>query len=167
MPHRPFHRQCASTRSAGGLSQGSDALRDLLPLRPGPRRQGGVIALKAALRRPGLVTHLILSVTSGGLDLASLGAQDWRPAFNQANPSLPGWFSGQRENLTARLPGIQVPALLWGNADPISPVRVGQCLASLLPRAELHVFPDGDHGRASSFAHAVAPLIDRQLLTRA
>lgn len=127
---------------------------------------GGVIALKAALHKPGLVTHLVLSVTSGGLDVAGLGAQDWRPAFTQANPSLPGWFSSCREDLTARLPGIEIPALLlWGDADPISPVPVGQRLASLLPRAELHVFPGGDHDLASSFARKVAPLIDRHLLT--
>lgn len=127
---------------------------------------GGAIALKAALQKPGLVTHLVLSVTSGGLDVAGLGALDWRPAFMQANPSLPGWFSGYREDLTACLPGVQVPTLLlWGDADPISPVPVGQRLASLLPRAELHVFPGGDHDLASGFAREVAPLIDRHLLT--
>lgn len=126
---------------------------------------GGAIALKAALQKPGLVTHLVLSVTSGGLDVASLGAQDWRPAFTQANPSLPVWFSGYHEDLAARLPGIRVPTLLlWGDADPISPVAVGRRLASLLPRAELHVFPGGDHDLASSFAREVAPLIDRHLL---
>lgn len=126
---------------------------------------GGAIALKAALQKPGLVTHLVLSVTSGGLDVASLGAQDWRPAFTRANPSLPGWFSSYHEDLAAHLPGIEIPALLlWGDADPISPVPVGQRLASLLPRAELHVFPGGDHDLASSFAREVAPLIDRHLL---
>lgn len=126
---------------------------------------GGAIALKAALQKPGLVTHLVLSVTSGGLDVAGLGALDWRPAFTQANPSLPGWFSGYQEDLTAQLPGIEAPTLLlWGDADPISPVAVGQRLASLLPRAERHVFPGGDHDLASSFAREVAPLIDRHLL---
>jgi len=47
---------------------------------------GGVIALRAALQRPSLITHLVLTVTSAGINVADLGAQDWRPAFLQANP---------------------------------------------------------------------------------
>jgi pimeloyl-ACP methyl ester carboxylesterase len=39
---------------------------------------GGVIAIRAALERPALVRHLVLAVTSGGLDVSVLGAQDWR-----------------------------------------------------------------------------------------
>ncbi|WP_307719055.1 alpha/beta fold hydrolase [Massilia glaciei] len=53
--------------------------------------------------------------------------------------------------------------LLWGDADPISPVSVGRRLASLLPRADLHVIPGGDHGVCCTFANLVAPLIDRHL----
>lgn len=53
--------------------------------------------------------------------------------------------------------------LLWGDADPISPVKVGQRLAALLPRAELHVCPGGGHDVGYAFAGAIAPLIDRHL----
>jgi pimeloyl-ACP methyl ester carboxylesterase len=128
---------------------------------------GGLIALKAALLKPELVTHLVLSVTSGGLDVASLGAQDWRPAFQASNPSLPGWFADSREDLSARLPGLHIPTLLlWGDADPISPVTVGQRLAALLPRSGLRVFKGGDHDLASTRACEVAPLIDAHLLQR-
>jgi pimeloyl-ACP methyl ester carboxylesterase len=126
---------------------------------------GGVIALKAALQKPEWVTHLVLSVTSGGLDVARLGAEDWRPAFQKAHPSLPDWFLKNREDLTDQLPGIRMPALLlWGDADPISPVKVGQRLSELLPRAELKVFAGGEHDLAHIFAADVAPLIDRHLL---
>jgi pimeloyl-ACP methyl ester carboxylesterase len=126
---------------------------------------GGVIALKAALRKPEWVTHLVLSVTSGGVDVARLGAEDWRPAFQKANPSLPDWFLKDREDLTDQLPDIRMPALLlWGDADPISPVKVGQRLSELLPRAELRVFAGGEHDLAHIFAADVAPLIDRHLL---
>ena len=126
---------------------------------------GGAIALRAALEKPEFVTHLVLSVTSGGLDVKSLGAADWRPAFHANNPSLPRWFAEHHEDLSARLPEIRVPTLLlWGDADPISPVAVGQRLASLLPRAELHVFAGGDHDLAFTFAADLAPLIDAHLL---
>src|SRR6185369_17550956 len=35
---------------------------------------GGKIAILAALQKPAMVKHMVLSVTSGGLDVASLGA---------------------------------------------------------------------------------------------
>ena len=125
---------------------------------------GGVIAVLAALEKPQLVTHLVLTVTSGGIDMASLGAQDWRPSFFAANPSFPRWFSTLNEDLAEKLPSLDMPTLLlWGDADPISPIRVGQHLASLLPHAKLHIFPGGDHLLANTLADNVAPLIDEHL----
>lgn len=129
---------------------------------------GGVIAMRAALEKPGLVTHLILSVTSGGIDMRGLGAQDWRPSFHEANPLLPRWFSTCQEDLAPRLPRLRIPTLLlWGDADPISPVSVGQRLASLLPHAKLHIFSGGEHDLASAFAPDIAPLIDAHLIKAA
>jgi pimeloyl-ACP methyl ester carboxylesterase len=125
---------------------------------------GGVVAMLAALRKPELVTHLVLSVTSGGMDMAAFDAQDWRPATRAAHPGLPDWFSCYQEDLTPRLATLRIPTLLlWGDADPLSPVKVGQRLASVLPLAELHVIPGGDHDLACTFAGQVAPLIDRHL----
>jgi pimeloyl-ACP methyl ester carboxylesterase len=125
---------------------------------------GGVIAVLAALEKPELITHLVLAATSGGMDMASFGAHDWRPSFFEANPSLPRWFSSVDEDLTPELPTLNIPTLLlWGDADPISPVRVGQRLTSLLPHAELHIFPGGDHDLANTLAHDIAPLIDEHL----
>lgn len=57
--------------------------------------------------------------------------------------------------------------LLWGDADPISPVAVGQRLAALLPQAQLHVFAGGDHDLGHALAHEVAPLIDAHLASAA
>jgi poly(3-hydroxyoctanoate) depolymerase len=125
---------------------------------------GGVIAMRAALEKPELVTHLVLTVTSGGVDISDLGAQDWRESFLAANSSFPRWFTDYKENLTEQLKKIGIPVmLLWGDADPISPVAVGQRLASLLPRAELHVIQGGDHDLANTCAHAVSLLIDEYL----
>lgn len=125
---------------------------------------GGVIALRCALAKPELVTHLVLSVTSGGMNLEDLGAQDWRAAFQAANPTFPEWFSTYREDLTEKLPSIQTPTLLlWGDADPISPPEVGKRLAALLPHAELHVFHGGTHDLGYFLADKIIPLIDRHL----
>lgn len=125
---------------------------------------GGIIAMRATLEKPELVTHLVLTVTSGGVGISDLGAQDWRESFLTANPTFPRWFTDDKEDLTEQLKKIDIPVLLlWGDADPISPVAVGQRLASLLPRAELHVIGGGDHDLANTCCHAVAPLIDAYL----
>ena len=125
---------------------------------------GGVVAMLVALQRPELITHLVLSVTSGGMDLASFDGEDWRPSIRANHPDLPDWFTSYREDLTPRLSSLRIPTLLlWGDADPISPVKVGQRLASVLPHAELHVVPGGDHNVACDLACLVCPLIDRHL----
>ncbi len=127
---------------------------------------GGVIALRAALEKPELVTHLVLTATSGGINLSDLGAQDWRPAFRAANPTLPLWFSNYKVDLTELLSSIKAPTLLlWGDADPISPPLAGERLASLLPCAELHIIEGGTHDLANTLAYKVAPLIDKHLAT--
>lgn len=125
---------------------------------------GGVVAMLAALRKPELITHLVLSVTSGGMDLSEFDGEDWRPTTRAAHPGLPDWFTSYREDLTSSLRELSIPTLLlWGDADPISPVKVGERLASLLPQAELQVIPGGDHSLGCTRASLVAPLIDRHL----
>jgi poly(3-hydroxyoctanoate) depolymerase len=125
---------------------------------------GGVVAIRAALERPGLVTHLVLTATSGGIPMSDFGAHPWQREFLAANPSLPHWFTAFNDDLSPRLGSIAAPALLlWGDADPISPVAAGRRLASLLPCADMHVLPGGTHELASTFAVSIAPLIDRHL----
>jgi pimeloyl-ACP methyl ester carboxylesterase len=125
---------------------------------------GGVLALQAALARPERVTHLVLAATSGGLPMAEHGAQDWRPAFRDAHPRVPEWFATAGVDLSALLPSLPIPTLLlWGDADPISPVAVGQRLASLLPASRLVVLSRGSHDVVLEKAEQVAPLIDRHL----
>jgi len=125
---------------------------------------GGVVAMHAALRRPELITHLVLSATSGGMPMEAFGAEDWRPAVLAGHPGLPDWFIRYRSDLTRELSALRIPTLLlWGGADPISPVQAGRRLASVLPQAELHIIPDGGHDVACAFASQVAPLIDRHL----
>jgi poly(3-hydroxyoctanoate) depolymerase len=127
---------------------------------------GGVIAVRAALEKPDLVRHLVLSVTSGGIDVASLGAADWRPTFTLNNPGLPSWFADERQDLTERIREIVIPVLLlWGDADPISPAAVGQRLAELFPSAELVIFEGGTHDLVLERAGEVVPHIERYLAT--
>lgn len=129
---------------------------------------GGAIAVRVALEKPELITHLVLAVTSGGINVAVLGGQDWRPSFHESNPLLPRWFSTYQEDLSAKLPTVFVPTLLlWGDSDPFSPVCVGKRLASLLLCARLHVVEGGDHDLAETHASEIAPLIDELLATEA
>lgn len=125
---------------------------------------GGVIAIRAALARPDLVTHLVLAATSGGMDTAALGARDWRAVVRSEHPTLPDWFLNDHEDLTARLPELRMPTLLlWGDADPISPVKVGEQLGMHLPHAVLRVFGGADHDLVFTHAREIAGLIDRHL----
>jgi pimeloyl-ACP methyl ester carboxylesterase len=99
------------------------------------------------------------------MDLASLDGEDWRPSILANCPGLPDWFINYREDLTPRLSTLCMPTLLlWGDSDPISPVKVGQKLAALLPQSDLHVIPGGEHDVSGAFAGLVAPVIDRHLL---
>jgi len=125
---------------------------------------GGVIAMRAALERAEYVTHLVLTVTSGGLDMQGLGAHDWRAGFAEANPQLPDWFLTFRADLSHDIGRIAQPTLLlWGDDDPISPVAAGQRLLERLPDAQLHVVPGGRHDLAAVHAETLAPLVDAHL----
>lgn len=55
--------------------------------------------------------------------------------------------------------------LLWGAADPISPVAVGQRLAELFPSAELVIVEGGTHDLVLERAGEVAAHIERYLAT--
>lgn len=125
---------------------------------------GGAVAIRAALEKPELITHLVLAATSGGVDVASLGGKDWRPSFLDSHPQLPRWFYVYQEDLSAKISTVRIPTLLlWGDSDPISPVRVGERLASLLPYARLYIVETGDHDLAEIHAAEIAPLIDEFL----
>lgn len=125
---------------------------------------GGVIAIQAALKRPDMVTHLVLAATSGGVNMSDLQAEDWRPAFIDANPTFPRWFAEYKDDISSAVGSVIAPALLlWGDADPISPVAVGLRLKGLLPTSRMHIFPGGEHDLATKLTPSVALLIDEHL----
>ncbi len=107
-----------------------------------------------------MVRRLVLVATSGGIDLAPFGVEDWRPGYRREYPSAAPWITEYCVDLGDRLRTLVAPTLLiWGDADPISPTAVGAHLARLLPRARLVVVPGGDHLLARDRAAEVAPHI--------
>jgi len=125
---------------------------------------GGVVAVLAALQRPEYLTHLVLVATSGGVPIDDLRPHDWRPDFMRSNPAFPAWMARERWNLASQLASVRAPTLLlWGDADAISPVAVGERLQGLLPRARLQVLPGGAHDLAQTHAEAVAGHISHHL----
>jgi pimeloyl-ACP methyl ester carboxylesterase len=138
-------------------------------LEPGPvdlvaQSMGGLVALSVALNLPGRIRRLVLTATSGGVDVADLNRFDWRENYRREYPSAAAWITEARVDHTARIPTIACPALLvWGDAAPIRPSAGGARLAGLLPDARLHVVAGGEHDLAMTHAAVLAPLVEAHL----
>jgi len=125
---------------------------------------GGVIAARVALSRPEIVHRLVLVATSGGVDVARLGGSDWRPDYRELYPTAANWIVQERAVACLPIENISVPTLLiWGDADPISPVAVGRDLEDRIPNAKLHILAGGDHDLALTKSDVVANLIVEHL----
>jgi poly(3-hydroxyoctanoate) depolymerase len=121
---------------------------------------GGVLAVRLAVDHPDRVASLVLVATSGGVDVARLGAADWRPEYVASIPGLPKWFVEDRTDFTERLAEIRAPTLLvWSDADPVSPPSIARFLAQRIPRARLAIVRGGAHAFANERADDVASLI--------
>jgi pimeloyl-ACP methyl ester carboxylesterase len=124
---------------------------------------GGLVALRVALAAPDRIRRLVLTVTSGGTPVHDLGGADWRRDYRREFPNAAPWITDvnqTREDLSAKLASIDAPSLLiWGDADPISPLSVGQRLHQLLPRSDFRVIRGGGHDLAQTHAIEVAALI--------
>jgi pimeloyl-ACP methyl ester carboxylesterase len=150
--------------------RGWDDLVDMVDARiDGPvslvaQSMGGIIAASLAIRRPQLVRRAVLTVTSGGVDMAGFGASDWRPEYRKLFPRAVAWVTDWQASSFLPVEKIAAPTLLlWGDSDPISPVAVGRHLQERIPDAHLHVVSGGDHDIGQTHAAELAPLIERHL----
>ena len=125
---------------------------------------GGVLAMRAALAHPQSVSHLVLTATSGGIDLTPFHVQDWREEYRRAYPSAPEWVYERPPSHQADLRSLRIPTLLiWAARDPISPPTVGRHLALLLPNAALFEIDADSHLFGREQPDDVAPLIRAHL----
>jgi pimeloyl-ACP methyl ester carboxylesterase len=69
------------------------------------------------------------------------------------------------EDFSADIPKMQTPTwILWGEADPVAPLRTGQMLAYRLPRAQLLTMPGVEHTPMDpATAQIFLPLLERAL----
>lgn len=138
-------------------------------LPPGPchviaQSMGGVLATRLAIEHPDRVDRLVLVATSGGVDVARLGAVDWRPAYRAELPTVPTWFVDDRTDLTDALARIRAPTLLvWSDADPISPPAIGTFLAARIAGARQVTIAGGTHAFAHERPDEVAAAIRNHL----
>lgn len=66
-------------------------------------------------------------------------------AFIETSRATLSW-TGQRTSFVDRLPQMLHPTMiLWGENDPVLPVRHGIRAARLIPNAQLHVYPECGH----------------------
>ncbi|MBX6689786.1 alpha/beta hydrolase [Pseudomonas sp. USTB-Z] len=155
---------------APGIKGLSDVVERVVSLIDKPtaliaQSMGGVVAVQAANARPDLVSHLVLAVTSGGLDMSAFSARDWRADFAGQYYS-PDWFTRFSSDLSEEISRLRARTLLlWGDQDPYSPVAVGRKLASLIPVSELHILPGGDHDLGCCKADEISALVDLHLMS--
>lgn len=125
---------------------------------------GGVLGLRVALEAPQRVRKLVLMATSGGVDVQAFGGVDWRDTFHRAQPNVPTWFFEERADLTPELARIPHPTLLiYGDADLIAPVAVGEHLCAHLPNARLEVIKGGTHDLEIDHPAFIASQIEAHL----
>lgn len=70
------------------------------PVDLGVQSMGGVLALQAALEFPGMVKHLVLTATSGGIDLTPFRSHDRRAAYQLEFPDTLLGFVDDRTDVS-------------------------------------------------------------------
>ena len=121
---------------------------------------GGFVALQLALRYPQLVTHLVLVVATGGVDMAACGASDWRAEYCASYPQAQDWARDAVPDLTDQLGTLTIPVLLlWATHDILSPLSVARTIATEIAHARLVTFETDDHWVARRYPDETARAI--------
>ena len=85
-------------------------------------------------------------VAAGGVDMAALGASDWRVDYAASYPQAQDWARDVTPDLTGQLRTIKIPVLLlWATDDPLSPIAVARTIGDEIPHARLVTFETDDH----------------------
>ncbi|MGD0677386.1 MAG: alpha/beta hydrolase [Polyangiaceae bacterium] len=122
---------------------------------------GNVLAMRMAIEHPDRVAGLILCAVTGGVPVRALGGAEWRATLRLEQPSAPTWFIDDASDFTEHLATIKSPTLvLCGDADPLSPVRVGEFLCGRIPEARLCVISGGGHSMGVDAPDRVAPAVE-------
>ena len=101
---------------------------------------------------------------AGGFGITHAQAEDWGREYKREYPNAADWVTRPIPDHSSIIATIDAPTLLvWGDADPISPVSVGERLLELLPDATLRVLAGGTHWLAVERAGEVAELIAQHL----
>ena len=125
---------------------------------------GGIFAVQKAIEAEHLIKGLVLIATSGGIDLTPFKVKDWRMEYQEYYPTYPEWFVTANINYDDDLEMINLPVLLiWGDADPISPVAIGKYLNRKLKNSALKVISNGKHNLAEEYAKEVSVYINQFL----
>lgn len=107
---------------------------------------GAFIGLRLALALPTLVTRLVLVAATGGVDVATHGAADWREDYATTFPHAEPWARAAVPDLADQLETIAIPVLLiWPTDDTLSPLSVAHALASKIRSTSLVTLPSDDH----------------------
>jgi pimeloyl-ACP methyl ester carboxylesterase len=121
---------------------------------------GAYIALQLALRYTHMVTHLVLVAATGGVDVATFGAKEWRLEYATAFPTAADWARDQVPDLTTRLSHLAIPVLLiWATHDALSPLAVAHALAAKIGSPSVITFSSSDHWVVRRFADESAAAI--------
>lgn len=156
-----------TTPAIDGVASYDDLAVHVASRMPGPgvvvaQSMGVYVALQLAWRRPDLVTHLVLVAATGGADMATLGATDWRAGYAREYPDAALWASEPVGDVSAAMTLMAMPVLLvWATRDPLSPLAVAQHFRSRLPNATLRTIDSDDHWVARTQAAEVAATISR------
>jgi pimeloyl-ACP methyl ester carboxylesterase len=90
------------------------------------------VAIRVALDRPNLVTHVVLAATSVEIDRGRL----WLLACRSADPDYhpdSSWGAVRQPSIDEPLSAVTIPTLrIWATNDPISPLANDKRLNNLL-----------------------------------